>query len=66
MRSAILEGRIVVLMDGSPRAIILPVTFFSFFQSPDDIIAADSSYIYSYFVILPASSQSFCHLFISP
>lgn len=36
VRSAILEGRIVVLMDGSPMAIILPITFFSFFQSPDD------------------------------
>ncbi|MFS0654144.1 spore germination protein [Bacillus sp. 179-C3.3 HS] len=36
VRSSILEGRIVVLMDGSPMAILLPVTFFSFFQSPDD------------------------------
>ncbi|WP_353854386.1 spore germination protein [Bacillus sp. Bos-x628] len=36
VRSAILEGRIVLLIDGSPMAIILPVTFFSFFQSPDD------------------------------
>ncbi|MGE6630288.1 spore germination protein [Bacillus sp. NPDC077027] len=36
VRSAIIEGRIALLMDGSPMAIILPITFFSFFQSPDD------------------------------
>ncbi|MCF6136729.1 spore germination protein [Pseudalkalibacillus berkeleyi] len=32
----LMEGRIVLLMEGSPTAIILPVTFFSFYQSPDD------------------------------
>ncbi|WHF26657.1 spore germination protein [Bacillus altitudinis] len=36
VKSALLEGRIVVLIDGSPMALILPVTIFSFFQSPDD------------------------------
>lgn len=30
------EGRIVVMSDGSSDALITPVTFFSFFQSPDD------------------------------
>lgn len=33
---ALLEGRLVVLLDGTPVALILPVTFFSFFQAPDD------------------------------
>ncbi|MED3881971.1 spore germination protein [Priestia megaterium] len=30
------EGRVAVLMEGSPTALILPVTFFAFYQSPDD------------------------------
>src|SRR5699024_3484102 len=32
----LMEGRVAILDDGSSDAIILPVTFFSFFQSPDD------------------------------
>ncbi|WP_339146168.1 MULTISPECIES: spore germination protein [unclassified Sutcliffiella] len=32
----LLEGRITLLIDGSPTAYILPVTFFTFYQSPDD------------------------------
>lgn len=30
------EGRVAVLMEGSPTALIFPVTFFAFYQSPDD------------------------------
>ncbi|WP_409294624.1 spore germination protein [Peribacillus sp. SCS-26] len=30
------DGKVVVLAEGSPTALIMPVTFFSFFQSPDD------------------------------
>ncbi|MFC5467706.1 spore germination protein [Cohnella suwonensis] len=30
------QGRCVVLVDGSPSAIVVPVNFFAFFQSPDD------------------------------
>ena len=33
---AILEGRIVLLSDNSPQALILPATYHSFFQAPDD------------------------------
>ncbi|MCI7813019.1 MAG: spore germination protein [Lachnospiraceae bacterium] len=33
---AILEGRIVVLSDNSPQALIFPTTYHSFFQTPDD------------------------------
>ena len=33
---AILEGRIVLLSDNSPQALILPTTYHSFFQTPDD------------------------------
>lgn len=36
VESHLMEGRIAVLCEGSADAIILPVTFFSFFQSPDD------------------------------
>lgn len=32
----LLDGRIVVLVEGSATASIMPVTFFSFYQSPDD------------------------------
>ncbi|WP_312473286.1 spore germination protein [Neobacillus sp.] len=32
----LLEGRVVLLVDNTPTALILPVTFFSFYQSPDD------------------------------
>lgn len=32
----LLEGRIVLLLEGNPYACILPVSFFAFFQSPDD------------------------------
>ena len=33
---AILEGRIVLLSDNSPQALIMPTTYHSFFQTPDD------------------------------
>ncbi|MDZ5711933.1 spore germination protein [Jeotgalibacillus haloalkalitolerans] len=32
----LMEGRIAFMMDGSPTALIAPVNFFSFYQSPDD------------------------------
>ncbi|MCM2677161.1 spore germination protein [Alkalicoccobacillus plakortidis] len=34
--SHLLEGRIVILTDGSPTALIAPISVFAFFQSPDD------------------------------
>lgn len=34
--SYLLEGKIVILVEGSPQVLILPINFFSFFQSPDD------------------------------
>ncbi|MFE6167857.1 spore germination protein [Viridibacillus arvi] len=34
--SNLVEGKVVVLSDISPTALIAPVTFFSFYQSPDD------------------------------
>jgi hypothetical protein len=30
------EGRVVILVDGTPFVLIAPVSFFSFFQAPDD------------------------------
>lgn len=30
------EGRVAVFMEGSPSCLIIPVTFFAFFHSPDD------------------------------
>ncbi|MDX5475728.1 MAG: spore germination protein [Bacillaceae bacterium] len=32
----LLDGRIALIADNSPGALILPVTFFTFFQSPED------------------------------
>ncbi|SMG21437.1 spore germination protein [Paenibacillus aquistagni] len=32
----LLEGRAALLAEGSPTALLMPVTFFSFYQSPDD------------------------------
>ncbi|MFC5403434.1 spore germination protein [Cohnella soli] len=32
----LLEGRVALLMDNTPAALIMPVTFFTFYQSPDD------------------------------
>ncbi|MED0706103.1 spore germination protein [Aneurinibacillus aneurinilyticus] len=32
----IIEGRAAIIMEGNPSALIVPVTFFSFYQSPDD------------------------------
>lgn len=34
--SALLSGRIIVLMNNSPEAMILPISFFEMFSSPDD------------------------------
>lgn len=33
---ALLEGRVVIMTEGTPFALIVPVSFFSFLQSPDD------------------------------
>ncbi|OGO76618.1 MAG: spore gernimation protein [Clostridiales bacterium GWB2_37_7] len=34
--SCLLEGMIAILLDGTPSALLAPVSFFSFFQAPDD------------------------------
>ncbi|MFP3490544.1 spore germination protein, partial [Staphylococcus sp. SIMBA_130] len=34
---AILKGKIAVLMENSPSALIAPSTFFSFFESTEDL-----------------------------
>ncbi|WP_163100321.1 spore germination protein [Peribacillus alkalitolerans] len=30
------EGKVIIVVDGDPRVLILPITFFAFYQSPDD------------------------------
>lgn len=32
----LMEGRVAIIMEGSPSALIVPVTFSAFYQSPDD------------------------------
>ncbi|WP_233422720.1 spore germination protein [Pontibacillus halophilus] len=32
----IMDGRISIMADGSPTALVVPVTFFSFYQAPED------------------------------
>jgi spore germination protein KA len=34
--SHLMEGRVVLLSEGDPTALIIPVTLFAFYQSPDD------------------------------
>ncbi|NLY42763.1 MAG: spore germination protein [Clostridiaceae bacterium] len=34
--TALMEGRVVILVDGSPFALILPANLYQFFQSPED------------------------------
>ncbi|MCA0753966.1 spore germination protein [Paenibacillus sp. N4] len=34
--AALLEGRVAIIVDGTPIALMAPTTFFSFFQSPED------------------------------
>lgn len=34
--SNLMDGRVVLLTDGSPSALIVPITFFAFYQTPDD------------------------------
>ncbi|PEJ58021.1 spore germination protein [Bacillus sp. AFS002410] len=34
--SYLLEGKVCIIVDGNPTVAILPITFFSFYQSPDD------------------------------
>ncbi|MBH5316734.1 spore germination protein [Paenibacillus sp. GSMTC-2017] len=34
--ASLLEGRVAILVDGTPMALIAPTTFFSFFQSAED------------------------------
>lgn len=34
--SYLTEGKVLILVDGDPRVLIMPITFFAFYQSPDD------------------------------
>lgn len=34
--SALLEGRVVILTEGTPFILVVPISFFSFLQTPDD------------------------------
>lgn len=36
VRSYLMDGKIAILTDGSPDCLIVPVTFWAFFQTPDD------------------------------
>lgn len=36
IRSYLMDGKMGILTDGSPNCVILPVSFWSFFQTPDD------------------------------
>lgn len=35
-QSYLMDGKIALLVDGNPNALVLPITFFAFYQSPDD------------------------------
>lgn len=55
----LLEGRVALLTDNCPAALVMPVTFFAFYQSPDDYSSRslDGSFIrllrlFSFFIAL--------------
>lgn len=59
--AALLEGRLLILLDGTPVALIAPVSFFSFFQSPDDY---NSSWVYGSFFRLVRLFSLFFAVFL--
>ncbi|WP_307307648.1 spore germination protein [Neobacillus driksii] len=34
--SYLADGKITIIVDGSPRVLVVPITFFAFYQAPDD------------------------------
>jgi len=52
--SALLDGRVGILLDGSPMVMIIPVVFWDFLKSPDDYI--ESIYFSSFIRLLRLSS----------
>lgn len=34
--SYLADGKIIIIVDGSPRVLVVPITFFAFYQAPDD------------------------------
>lgn len=34
--SYLTEGKVTIIVDGSPRVLVVPITFFAFYQAPDD------------------------------
>ncbi|MEH7481180.1 spore germination protein [Neobacillus drentensis] len=34
--SYLTEGKITIIVDGNPRVLVIPITFFAFYQAPDD------------------------------
>jgi spore germination protein KA len=34
--SYLTEGKITIMVDGNPRVLVVPITFFAFYQAPDD------------------------------
>lgn len=54
LTSALLDGRIGILLDGSPMVTIIPVVFWDFLKSPDDYI--ESPYFSTFIRLLRLSS----------
>jgi hypothetical protein len=53
--SALLDGRIGILLDGSPTVAIIPVVFWDFLKSPDDYI--ESPYFSTFIRLIRLSSH---------
>ncbi|VEF49758.1 spore germination protein KA [Bacillus freudenreichii] len=61
---ALLEGRVVILTEGTPFVLIVPVSFFSFLQAPDDyyqrtIIGSVTRLLRNFFLVLSLLFPSF-------
>ena len=54
LTSALLDGRVGILLDGSPMITIIPIVFWDFLKSPDDYI--ESTYFSTFIRLLRLSS----------
>jgi spore germination protein KA len=54
LTSALLDGRVGILLDGSPMVTIIPIVFWDFLKSPDDYI--ESTYFSTFIRLLRLSS----------
>lgn len=58
--AALLEGRVAILLDGTPFALIVPSVFMHFLQSPEDYFAMDSSFVFTILKVFDCFYRLIC------